>query len=174
MACLGTIKIGTVSNLQNGVFEFGLSLPNSNTISVWQRSNIFQNLTDGVYRWSVRCINDSLIVKTGNSTVEKQICNEKFFKTFYFSDNLELNDNSYIFDIETKSIVFQPSHELYNFVFEKNKVLCAINGVSVRPITNRNIYDFWFDDLILQTNKIELIQAHFLENNNLVSISLFI
>ena len=65
MSCQGTITIGSTSALTSGIYEFGRSSPNSQSISNWQNGNVFSNLGVGVYRWEVRRKVDLQTVKVG-------------------------------------------------------------------------------------------------------------
>ncbi len=84
MICKGKIQIGSTSAYQAGVYEFGLSNPNSQTIAVWSVSNVFTNLPAGVYKWQVRKKGTGEPVKIGYSTVlEKNNCSETVLNLDY-------------------------------------------------------------------------------------------
>lgn len=85
MNCLGVLTIGSTSAVTTaGVYEFGRSNPNSQTIVLWQGSNVFTELGAGIYKWQVRRKLDQQLVKVGYSTVEqKNNCTETVLNLDY-------------------------------------------------------------------------------------------
>jgi hypothetical protein len=177
MSNCGNIIIHCNRSINFDLYDFGISEPNKNIPYVFGGEYIvlfggekvvkFVGLVGGTYRWFVKDKLTGNTIKTGESIVN---CSEGIgIKTFFFSNIFPDSEINYTFDITTKSIVLNQSHELFGRNFEI--LHSSFNGIVVRTVKSLSLPNLaTFDDVVFSQNSFN-ISEQFMQDENLFSVT---